>query len=446
MNRELFKTILLLVLVLSSVAMTWNILFYRSDFESYKSPSGAAKTVAISETGARSASSVVSPMLFLQHSQTGTFGQSQLNPIQEAYTLMQRATFNNLVPVAYRSQVPARANGPSYELIFPAPLMRDTLKKFFRFSERTTSIPSDVLIDRIEIYSAEKGGMIALFSSQDGQNQFFATVSQLNMNALKHAFSPKNSTAYISQHLDGKIVYLPDQKTELPTVMFYYNLKKLDAFLPILFNDSEENVFHTRGKALYTDGQSQLEQTGDVLQYVNVNPGISDTQQLTDPIFHSYDLLNNFKEWTDDYRYAGVDLSKNRKTETVVFRMRIGNYMAFNTDYYPNPFLTQIQLTWKNGQLSNFNRTLLDLNPIDQPGSVTLDSGKLILQQLKLAGVPIHRIQDLTIGYQLESPKSSSDYSIAATPDWFYMLDNHWYAASDTINQKGSFSKERRSS
>lgn len=447
MTREVFKTLLLGLLVLSSVAMTWNILFYRSDFENYKSPSGSAKSVAISENGSRSASSVVAPTLFLEHSAGGVLGETRTSQVQGAYALIQRASFSDLVPVAYRLQVPARKNDLSYEVIFPAPLMHDTLKKIFGFNEKNTAIPQNVLIDRIEFYTAEKGGLIALFSSQDGRNQFFATANRIDLSVLKHLFARTSSTSYEREHLSGKIAYVPAKKTELPTVMFYYNLKKLDAFVPILFNDPEENIFHNRGKLMYTDGQSQLEQTGNVLQYVNVNPGISDNnQQLTDPIFHSYDLLNNFKEWTDDYGYAGLELSKNRKSETVTFRMRIGDYLAFNTDYYPNPFLTQIELTWKNGQLSSFNRTLLDLNPIDQPGSVSLDSGKSILQKLKAAAVPVSRIQDLTIGYQLAAPKGNNNYSLEATPDWFYKLDNRWYPATDAIIQKGMLGKERRSS
>lgn len=429
MNREVFKSLLLSVLVLSSIAMTWNILFYKSSFENYKSPSTGAKPAVIAES--RSASSVVRPSIVLEHSSSGILGQTQTRFIQKTYKLLQRASFSNVVPIAYKSQVPERKGGTSYEILFPAPLMHDTLKKFFQFNEHGDLFPNDVLIDRVEIYPSANGRLIALFSSQNGQNQFYANVLKLNFSALGDAFGKANTVAYERQQLKGKIVYLPTGKTKLRSVMFYYHLEKIDAFIPILFNDPESNVFHSRGKLTYTDGTGQLEQTGNVLQYVNVNPGISnDSQQITDPIYHSYEQLNNYKEWTNDFSYAGLSLSAQRKSETVIFRMRIGDYLAFNTDYYPNPYLTQIELNWKNGQLSSFNRTLLDLNPIDQPGRTTLDSGKEVIQRLRTYSVPVNRIQDLVIGYQLSSPKSNNDYSLEAIPDWFYELNNHWYSVA----------------
>ncbi|MFT8318078.1 MAG: two-component system activity regulator YycH [Sporolactobacillus sp.] len=429
MNREVFKSLLLSVLVLSSIAMTWNILFYKSSFENYKSPSAAAKPVAIAKF--RSASSVVRPSLVLEHSTSGTLGMTQGNAIQKMYSLLQQASFSNVVPIASRAQIPARRGQTSYEVIFPAPLMHDTLKKFFQFNERGDLLPDKALIDRIEFYPSANGGQVALFSSQSGQNQFYAEVSKLNFDALRSDFRKADTVSYGRQRLKGKIVYLPTGKTKIRSVMFYYHVEKIEDFIPILFNDPENNVFHSRGKLTYTDGTSQLEQTGNVLQYVNVNPGISkSSQQITDPIYHSYELLNNYKEWTNDFSYAGLSLSAHRKSETVIFRMRIGDYLAFNTDYYPNPYLTQIELNWKNGQLSSFNRTLLDLNPIDQPGSTTLDSGKEVIERLRAYSVPVNRIQDLVIGYQLNAPKSENDYSLEAMPGWFYELNNHWYSVS----------------
>ncbi|RYL90863.1 hypothetical protein EWI07_11390 [Sporolactobacillus sp. THM7-4] len=429
LQRETFKSILLSVLVLASVAMTWNIWFYKTDYQNYKGPSESVKQVAIAES--REASDVIRPYLILRHTGGLTSGQTENSEIMKAYRLIQNASFIHAYPIFSRKNIPARDGLTSYEIIFPAPLTQETLKKVFQFDQNDLSLPNNVRMDRLEVYPSLLKGrpLVAVFRTQDGTARFYAVINRINVDDLQQVLTNRNWIPYSRQDLMKKRVYLPAVQTKLSGIMTYYEDIPISSFIPALFNDPN-NVFYNRGETAYSDGTRQLEKTGNILQYVN--PGISSgSQGETDPILHSFDFINNFKGWTDDYMYDGITSSVRNQQDEVVFRMRLGDHLVYNTEYYPNPYLTTMELIWKNGELSNLYRTLLNLNPIDEQGTVSLDSGEEMLQKLRAASVPVNEIQDMDIGYRLTRPQQGNGHYLVLTPDWFYKMDNRWYSATD---------------
>lgn len=444
MNHEAFKSILLGVLVLTSVAMTWNIWFYKTDYQNYRGPSASVKPVAIAQS--KNAQDVVRPSLFLQHVNNETFGQTDSSLVMNAYSLFQNAAFTNVFPYHGKQSVPRRAGSVSYELIFPAPLTQDALKKVFHFDRIDPSLSSNMLVDRVEVYVSSGNGQVltAVFRSEEGRDEFFATAGQLSLNALKNTVSKIGMQPYGKQQLKNKSIYLPLGKTAVSGMMTYYEVMTTDPFIPVLFNDPD-NVFYTKGKTAYSDGTRQLEKTGNIMQYVN--PGISGSSLgAFDPITHSLDFVNNFKGWTNDYTYDGLTPSAKGQQDGAIFRIQLGNYMIYNTEYYPNPYLATMELTWKNGELSTMNRTLLNLNLIDDQGTTVLESGIEMLQKLRQAKVPIKNIEDMAIGYRLIDPQGGKDHSLKLTPDWFYEMDNRWYSATDATLPQHSLNQRGRSS
>ncbi|MCO7175242.1 YycH family regulatory protein [Sporolactobacillus kofuensis] len=432
MHREVFKSILLGALVLASVTMTFNILFYKSDFENYNPNS--TKRVAIAQ--ARNIPEVIRPNLMLEHNSNGEFGQNSTNQIQRVYTLLRQSIFRESTNYTIGQ---GTNNNPHYTLVFPAPLTIDALSKVFSFDDNDKSLTrSKLLIDRVEVFSSPNGRNVnAVFYSPDERSKLYTTVDHLNMNNLKGLYVDTNLHPYDRQALNGKIVYLPDNKTYMYSEISYYQRLSLEEFIPILFTDPD-NVFPSRGKTEYTDSERQMERTNNVIQFVN--PGItSSSGQKQDPIIGSIEWMNNFKIWTDNYIYQGVSLKNSRGDGTATFRMTLGNYMVFNTETYPNWYLSLIELSWKSGELSNYRGTLLDLNPVGGQGRIALDSGKEILDQLSSnTNVQVKKIEDLTIGYELKNPTSDSDQSISATPDWFYKIGGRWYSVTSALmNARG---------
>ncbi|GGL57614.1 YycH family regulatory protein [Sporolactobacillus putidus] len=440
MNHEAFKTILLSALVLASVAMTWNIWFYKTDYENYKGPSESVKPVAIAQS--QSIPDVVRPSLVLQHVNNETFGQTDNTLVMNVYSLFQKAAFTNVSPAGIKS-APRRTGSVSYELIFPAPLTLDALQRVFHFDRLDPSLTTYTLVDRVEVYASSDDGRVvtAVFRSEQGKDAFYATAGHLTMNDLKNAVEKTELQPYGKQQLKNKTVYLPLGTTSISSIMTYYEELPIDEFIPVLFNDPD-NVFYTRGKTIYSDGTRQLEKTGSILQYVN--PGISGSAQgVFDPIIHSIDFINNFSGWTNNYTYDGLISPGKGQPAGAEFRIQVGNYMAYNTEYYPNTYLPTMELTWRNGELNTMNRTLLNLNLIDAQVSVTLDSGTDTLQKLRQASIPVKNIEDLSIGYRLNTPQGGRDHSLNLTPDWFYKMDNRWYSVTDatlpqhSLNQRG---------
>jgi Uncharacterized protein conserved in bacteria len=427
MNREFFKSLLLGILVVASIAMTWNIWFYKTDYKNYKGPSNSASSVAIAQS--YKMDEVIRPSLVIRHASNGTSGQTSAGRIQKMYQVFRHVSFTNIVPSSNR-RISRKSGTVSYEIVFPAPLTQGTLSKLFNFTSGNGQIPQNARIDRIEIYQPGSGGLMASFRTPANQEQFSARTSGTNLNSLSMNYSENSSSPYSIKRLKNHVVYLPAAVTKVRSQLMYFEKTPIDAFIPILFTDPK-NVFHDRGKTAYNDGTSQLEATNNIMQYVNT--GITNTSAgLSDPIVHSYDFIDNFKAWTNDFIYDGYSSSSNQQ-RTVVFRMLFGDYMVFNTEYYPNPFLTTMELTWENQDLSNFNRTLLTFSRIDTSNLVLMDPGSDVLKKLQQASVPVNQIEDMAIGYKIANPMSGNNTSLMASPDWFYKINGKWYSETSAL-------------
>ncbi|WP_010630817.1 YycH family regulatory protein [Sporolactobacillus vineae] len=428
MNREFFKSLLLGVLVVASIAMTWNIWFYKMDYKNYKGPSNSANSVAIA--GSYKMNEVIRPTLVIAHAQNGTSGETASAQIREMYQAFQRVSFTNIVPSSKKS-LSRKSGTVSYEIVFPSPLIQGTLNKLFHFHSGNGQIPQSAQIDRIEIYQAAgTGTLMASFRSGANQEQFSAKVSGTSLSRLSANYSEDRSSPYRLQRLKNYTAYLPAGYTKIRSQLMYFQKTPINAFIPILFTDPK-NVFHDRGKTAFNDGTSQLEATNNIMQYVNT--GITNNSSgLSDPIIHSYEFIDNFKAWTNNFIYDGYsDASDQQKT--VTFRMMFGDYMVFNTEYYPNPFLTTMELTWENQDLTSFNRTLLTFSRIDATNAVVLDPGNMVLQKLRQASVPVNQIEDMVIGYKVANPMSGNNTSLMASPDWFYKINGKWYSETSAL-------------
>lgn len=442
MNKETFKTLLLGALVFTSVAMTTDIWFYKTDYENYKGPSESLKSVAIADS--KDLTDVVRPTLVLVRENGKLFGQTGNTSVSKVYRLIQRASFTNLSPVYGKKSIPARSGQSSYEILFPAPVTVDAFKKMFNINPDQVALQKDSLVDRIEIYHANNKSkrLTAVFRTASGAAVLCAAVGHLNSGDLHEAITNKELQPYVKQSLKNKLAYIPASSTTVKAIVAYYESIRFNEFIPILFNDPD-NVFLSKGKTAYSDGSSQLEKTGNIMQYVNPGSDDSTAQDSEDVILHSYDFINNFKGWTDDFVFDDLSLSDAAQRSDVEFRMKIGNYLVFNTEYYPNPYLATMDLEWRNGTLRNMNRTLLNLNPIYEKESYTLDSGEDILQKLRAVSIPAAKIQDLQIGYELKNPALESSSSVELIPEWFYKQDGRWHAVSDAIYSKTQIGEER---
>ncbi|TCP23435.1 regulatory protein YycH of two-component signal transduction system YycFG [Scopulibacillus darangshiensis] len=439
MKRETLKTVFLTVLVFLSVALTWNILFFQTDYKKVQGPGESIENIAIAES--RELADVVQPYLAVYHLDDQIYGQPNSESVAKVYSLMLAGKYSNVFPLGGQGSLPEKHNNNSYEIIFSAPLTIDTLTQLFQFNRKELTVKKNVLIDRVEVYKPfGENRVIAVFKTPNGSPAFYATVSSLDLNDLKSTMPDKKLVPYFKQRLKDKVVFLPDQDQDIPSILSYYDTINFEDFKQILF-PNPENAFYNNGT--YQDSSHKMEKNANVLQYVNATINNITPAGGQDPILHSFDYINSHKGWTDSFIYDGLSQSPSAMKDEVNFRLKLGDYSVYSLKY-SILYLPSINLVWKNGELRNLNRTLLNFNKIGEKDHNRILSGSKVLDRLnQKASLTARTIEDLRIGYRLR-PVDESIPSINLVPEWFYKQGGKWHSVADELAPKKPIEGEKQ--
>ncbi|GGH80398.1 regulatory protein YycH of two-component signal transduction system YycFG [Pullulanibacillus pueri] len=425
--RETFKTILLTVLVLLSMFFTWNIWTFQGDFK--EEPKTSVQSASIAKTSkSYNLNDVVKPYQFIIHTNHRLYGNVDSDVIDRMFSTI----------LAARWTLPVNTNfdeshlNKEYELVFSAPITAELIQSLFKFSNDNVSLPNNLMIYKIalilesdETNNASKTATI-VFKDATGKGVFYATSKNFNVSKIESLGNEKDLgeiwSEYMAQEVkNGKKIYLPEKAmTNMTPKTFIYKPVQIERFEQILFPDLSQVT--PNGSGVYTDGENMLSSDQDVLTFKSYN-GSSSASQDMDTIYESWAKVNSLGGWTDHYIYDDYIVKPTNGESDVSFRMMIDNLPVYSPT---NAYQTMVYMKWNKGQLTEFNRTLLDLNSVRlyEGDNVHLYSGQEALAILKENGENLKDIQDIRVGYILY--KNQDQQSVTLTPSWLYKKDDQW--------------------
>lgn len=459
MNWEMFKSLLLTVLVALSLLLTWNLWNFHSDLQPLEDTDYVAS--GVSENGKVSLNDVVHPLQAIFHGGHQDKGLQSSKQLKEMFTGVIDARYKRVRQIQEQhvgKKSSQQLKNNSVELVFPhaisVSLFDDMLKKKDEGDEETSGLASldqDLMFDRVAFYKTptDAANMRVIF--RNGHNPVAsAHVKGLAYEDLDH-YKKKSMGTFVSTDLADGPVYLPEGKVDVNKVLYYaYKWIDVSKFKAALFRDPHDVL---RQGDYFTNGANSLKELDHTIKYINPgsNSGAHGSPNDTDResiVRDSFDYVNGHSGWTDPY----VLFDFKRPPESgdkagkgnVTFRLMVGDkqsYPVFSRYFgnYPYRDAGTILMHWQDGSVHDYSRTLLDMPSSSKKGAVRhLRSSKQLLRKLKShEGVKKKQIRDLRIGYDMVYPPDPN--TLVFTPKWYVFYgegkDAHWRKAEDLLGE-----------
>lgn len=424
MRYENIKSTLLVILVLVSILLTWNLWTYQPNYETMEKSKNVAE-VTLSEQ--QEVKKIIKPDMAVFHIKGEYHGTNSPVDLDKIIKDVSQWVFNDVRN--YSSRIGnvnnfGHGNG-NVEIIFPTEVPIDLYKNVLNFEEK--KLPS-FTFDRmiINVENPEKDNGVVYFVSLESQQVYSSHISLSLLNSFSRSFY-RNSEQYprylAYQGKDHHLIFYPEDK---PTMMEYKYLPEpinSDQFKDALFDDpsfvQKSSIYQG---VEYTNGSSKLtvNDNNNMLLYVNPTADTDYVENSNDLVKRSIDFVNEHGGWSDAYRYV----NKDEYNHQVTFRLySMNGYPVFNEEG-----MSEINETWGRNDINKYVRPDISLElPIkSEMQQVICPSGNDALQFLKeKKNFNPNLLQKLELGYEMKKDINEPRL-ILLEPAWFYQYDNQW--------------------
>lgn len=436
MKYENAKSILLILLVIASVFLTWNLWTYqpKDDFNDTKN----MHDVSISDQ--EEPIDLIKPMRFLYHVDDVHYGTVNDSDIDELIREMSLWTFydieNPKIFSVSQLQELSHANN-RIEINYPDLIPFDSYKGVLHIDTKT--LPNDAF-DRIVINltnESQDGASSVYFinsierkvyESHVNRDRITTLITKMNHNKTRYETYKEYALS------EGRLFFLPEQETEMTEFKFYSDYIDPDKFKYALFSDPSRvrrDILADGEK--FTDDKSMMNVNylTNMILYINPGPdsGAGNINQNSSNILkRSIDFVNEHSGWTDNYRFFTLDELHQR----TIFQLFMEGRPVFNEQG-----MAEIRQTWGSKEIYQYRRPYFSIDML-LPGQreVVLPSGELALKYLK-KNIDIRLLEDLLIGYKL-SKDPVNPKVLVFEPSWYYLYGGSWLRLS-AEDIKGDF-------
>ncbi|WP_347548230.1 two-component system activity regulator YycH [Pseudalkalibacillus hwajinpoensis] len=446
---EMFKTILLNVLVVTSLLLTWQIWTYEPEYEQEIAPTEASpvgvKEVSIGE--------VVKPNQVVYHRDDQHFTSFYSNTINTFYNEFVSGV--KIKSFTMENNMESLLNvGNSVELIFPTLLSNDVLKKLVSVSKDDIPLAS---FDRIIIPSVASG--------KNNEIIFLNTINQVGMRATVDAsndiknwysdfFASFDVNTEASENMkitrakpfqvadDSPVFYVPIQGVEVETYGGSTDeLTNEKAFKEALFPELdrvEESTFNI--STLYTDGSRDLT-FNDNAYMVFKNPPSTTSRFVANeaPILTAYGFINkhygfrvsNLNE--DEYYLNEWITTSDNNSDQITFRLNTEGYPLFSSSMED---LDEIDINIENNEVSTYKRMLKVIQYAAELEARTLPGYEEFIGLLDSGNFKKSELRNITIGFTIDRTAGQS-YDFTLVPQWYVKVNQTWIPLQSIDNGGG---------
>ncbi|CAM4197993.1 YycH family regulatory protein [Lederbergia lenta] len=429
MRYETIKSVVLLLLVVASAALTWSLWTYQPQLES----SDKKNVHEVSISNQEEPDGLIKPNRVLFHLDNVHYGTVKDKDIDPLINEIRGWNFYDISQAKVLSD--ARIHDISHtnnnvEIYFPDLVPFELYKGVLHVE--TNNVPN-AAFNRIVINLAS--------DSQDGATIYFVNTKENRV--FESHVNPERISALITKINDDKkkyekygeytlpsnqTIFLPENKTKLDEYKYYADYIDPEKFKNALFKDPSavrRDILANGEKFTDISSMMNVDYNTNMIFYINPgqDPGTLNLQESDKHVLNrSIDFVNEHSGWTDKYRY----FSLGSYQQTTVFQLFIQGRPVFNEDG-----MTEIRQVWGAEEIYKYRRPYFSLDisiPLTDKKSIELPSGEEVLNYLKESSdiqEDIDLLEDIMIGYKLaidpENPKV-----FVLEPSWFYLYGGSW--------------------
>jgi regulatory protein YycH of two-component signal transduction system YycFG len=441
-HREHAKSLILVLLVCFSLLLTWNLGSYQPRLEVIKNQN-TIENVRIAEDGDRKVVELVKPSQILLETEGQTRGILDREIFNKIYEKLTESRFINDEYQSFRSIENMQEPEEYIEFVFPTKLSPNLLRQLFRFAEQPSWFENT---DRFYLYQRKTRDITttyARFISYEDKRFMDLEIQYKYSNTKQAMLNEETTQPFTHVELENskgelnKIVYLPQGDVVVSSPLKFVRIEEATDFKRALFGDpnfvqEEEN----EASLVFTDGKQALtvSKNDHTMSFISMNPGMVDEMNTNrSTITESVSFVSKHSGWTDNYI-----LFDQKGEDSVIFRMQLEGYPVFND-------LGEIELDWENGQVYEYNRSLINLEYDYQiedynrdlqnqvSGRRSLKSAEEVLEILE-ANVGMDKVKDIKIGFEMDQVNNSGSFLIYEfIPGWYYNNGYYWIALDNIV-------------
>ncbi|MFS0865603.1 YycH family regulatory protein [Fredinandcohnia sp. 179-A 10B2 NHS] len=434
MKYESVKTLILIILVFTSIILTWSLWTYQ--------PQYADKTDDLVEeiiiNDPKETASLIKPSKILFHMNEqhfGTYDESEINKIMKYVKTWDIRELKNISSSFVKSEYLSflKKNG-HVEIQFFDTIPLQIFKTFMNINDTEHSTLS---FDRIviNVYSEDHGEGTIYFVSNQDQMVYEAKVDSKFITDFERNYYPlaiRYPEQQEQQITETYSVFLPKDSTKTKRVDYFIDTIEIETFIDRLFPDptrvKKDDL--TSGE-VHTDGSRLLRVYDDknYIEFINTLRIGQEKGRTTDLITTSIDYINGHVGWTSNFRFFEWD----QNNQNTLFRLFEENYPVFNKQGQ-----SEIIQQWDNNEIVEYVHPTLSLEiPFKRIDTVLLSGNAVIEEIKKLPNFEPEKLEYVTIGYELQEYQDSSlnkesrefqDNSQLVTlqPIWCYRYNGTW--------------------
>ncbi|WP_227395024.1 YycH family regulatory protein [Jeotgalibacillus aurantiacus] len=425
MRIELFKSILLTLLVVLSGLLTWNVWSYQPSTETFEAPTTI--DVAISEE--RDIDDLIKPLRFLVHEEEAVYGASASSEVE---TLLSQMSDWSIFSIRQNTSLNEEeflnlVHGPNrIEVVFPVSVPFNTYRDVLRFED--SNLPQDsfnrIVID---VAARDESTFTVYFVHYENRVVYESRVDRDSLAAINRDIvlpAPEKYMAYARYDTGRRSIFVPANR--LTPQQYGYRMERIDIelFRQALFSNPDDINYNSlaSSREQYVDNSNLLEVNNNtnMISFVNLTSDEATVIDATELITNSRRFVNDHSGWTGDYYLANLD----PMNQQVTYRMHIGGVPIFSEDG-----VSEINQEWGSTIIHKYSRSFLQTQfPLPtESATKTLQPGLDVISQIESReeNYEPELLEDVTPAYRMiRDSQNALTYTL--DPSWYYKYDGVW--------------------
>lgn len=436
--RELIKSIILTLLVISSLVLTFMIWNFSPDVNDTYSDTNKENTKAIGMRYDKDASQVMTPLQMIHVDGEKMEGAPATPYVNDFAKLFDKHHISKVEE--FQNDNGLALNTLSDRLIiFDYPTDTPLAMYLNEVMNVPAKVPANFKFNRI-ILDLGQGQNVDAYAIDSERHRAIRMRTNVSIKTIEQHLSNMSSSLepytdiLTDQTTVNKATYLyaPKEPKDLRTYRTIFSNINVEDLNSILFDDTPIVRTTKSGNTTYNNntGMVNYDANKETYSYTNLSEDEHSTRDMTIGIPRTFEFINKHGGFTDDFRLFKANSDKGE----MVYQMFVNGRPIFDST-----IRNQIKVIWGERGIFEYSRGLLKTN-------VTVDNGEKpkvlpeaeeVRSELASNGrVDFGKVQLMTVGYRMVTNNASSDgleiqRNSQFVPTWYIKYNNAWYEFRD---------------